>query len=45
MTPGSARASRAELHAPTELAKTNWFYFLFGEAPKSAREGACAPQQ
>jgi len=26
------------------LLKQNSFHFLFGEAPKSAREGACAPQ-
>jgi hypothetical protein len=44
MTPGSARASRAQLRAPAELPKMNSFYFLFGEALTRAREGACAPQ-
>jgi hypothetical protein len=44
MTPGTARASRAQLRAPAKLPKMNSFYFLFGEAPQKAREGACAPQ-
>jgi hypothetical protein len=44
MTPESARASRAQVRAPAELPKMNSFYFLFGEAPKRARDGAYAPQ-
>ena len=38
---GSARASRAGDRA---LAIANFSEDCFGEAPKPAREGACAPQ-
>src|SRR5438876_51958 len=36
----SARGSRAQLRALAELPGMISFYFFFGEAPKSAREGA-----
>src|SRR3984893_11485513 len=41
---GSARASRAQLRALAKVPSVRWLNFLFGEAPKSAREGVCAPQ-
>src|SRR4051812_84981 len=44
--PGSARASRADIGALANaiLTKRKRSSECFGEAPKQAREGACAPQ-
>ena len=46
LTLGSARASRAHRRALASMPRLNFAAAAecFGEAPKRAREGACAPQ-
>src|SRR5438067_13372623 len=44
VTPGSTRVSLFIAALRRNVLSLSLFHSLFGEAPKSAREGACAPQ-